>query len=66
MDLNDDENYIFITQNTFRENLAGSVDSDTASNIVDMLFDKAFADTEAENATILPAITSGRIFFFFF
>ena len=34
MDLNDDGNKVFITRNTFRENFARSVDSDTAFNAV--------------------------------
>ena len=49
MDLNDDENDIFITENIFRENLARSVDNDTAFNAVDMLFnigDKTFPEIE--------------------
>ena len=37
IDLNDDGNDIFITQNTLREKLDRSVDSDTAFNAVDML-----------------------------
>ena len=46
-------NYIFITQNIYRENVARSVDSDTVLTAVDILFnigDKTFADIKAENA----------------
>ena len=66
VDLNDDGNDTFTTQKTFRENLAGTVDKDTAFNVVDMLCNigyETFANTEAENVTVLPAITFGQIFF---
>ena len=49
MDLNDDANDRFITENIFRENLDRSVDSGTALNTVDMLFnigDKTFPEIE--------------------
>ena len=63
MDLKDDGNNIFITQNTFRENLDMSVDRDTPFNALDILFnigDQTFANIKLKMQKCVPAVTIGH------
>ena len=57
MDLNDDGNDIFITQNILKNIWIGHL-----TEIQLSMLEKTFADIEAENGRIPPAITLGHIF----